>query len=101
MRSVATKALIGVTGLLLVAYLLLHLAGNLLVFAGQDTFNEYSHMLISNPLTVPIEIALLLVFLLHVYKTVGNWLKNRPARPIVSRFSIRASASRTVATSRA
>src|SRR5262249_24745170 len=80
--SVGTKLLIGVTGLLLFAYLLLHLAGNLLVFAGQDTFNEYSHTLISNPLTTPVEIALLLVFLLHVYKTVTMWFANQRARPI-------------------
>ena len=80
--SVGTKLLIGATGLLLFAYLLLHLAGNLLVFAGPRTFNAYAHALISNPLTVPVEIALALVFLLHVYKTVTNWLKNRTARPI-------------------
>jgi succinate dehydrogenase / fumarate reductase cytochrome b subunit len=80
--SVGTKLLIGVTGLLLFAYLLLHLAGNLLVFAGQNTFNEYAHLLISNPLTTPVEIALLLVFLLHVYKTVAMWFGNQRARPI-------------------
>ena len=73
--SVGTKLLVGLTGLLLFAYLLLHLAGNLLVFAGQETFNEYSHMLISNPLVVPAEIGLLGVFLLHVYKTVAMWLR--------------------------
>jgi succinate dehydrogenase / fumarate reductase cytochrome b subunit len=80
--TVGTKALIGVTGLGLFVYMLLHLAGNLLIFAGQDTFNEYSHRLISNPLIVPIEIALLLVFVLHVVKTVGNYLRNRAARPV-------------------
>ena len=80
--SVGTKLLIGVTGLLLFAYLLLHLAGNLLVFAGQTTFNAYSHTLISNPLTVPVEIALLVVFLVHVYKTVTMWFGNQRTRPI-------------------
>jgi succinate dehydrogenase / fumarate reductase cytochrome b subunit len=80
--SVGTKLLIGLTGLLLFAYLLLHLAGNLIVFAGQDTFNGYSHVLISNPLVVPVEIALLLVFVLHVYKTVAMWLGNQSARPV-------------------
>ena len=80
--SVGTKLLIGTTGLLLFAYLLLHLAGNLLVFAGQNTFNEYSHTLISNPLVVPVEIGLALVFILHVYKTVTMWLRNQTARPI-------------------
>jgi len=80
--SVGTKLLIGVTGLLLLAYLLLHLLGNLLLFAGPNTFNEYAHMLISNPLTTPVEIGLLLVFLLHIYKTVTMWFANQRARPI-------------------
>jgi succinate dehydrogenase / fumarate reductase cytochrome b subunit len=80
--SVGTKLLIGLTGLALFAYLILHLAGNLLIFAGQETFNEYSHRLISNPLVIPVEIGLLLIFLLHVYKAVTNWLGNRAARPI-------------------
>jgi succinate dehydrogenase / fumarate reductase, cytochrome b subunit len=80
--SVGTKLLIGLTGLALFAYLILHLAGNALVFAGPEIFNEYSHRLISNPLIIPIEIGLLLVFLLHIYKTVGMWLHNRGARPV-------------------
>jgi succinate dehydrogenase / fumarate reductase cytochrome b subunit len=80
--SVGTKLLIGITGLLLFAYLILHLAGNALVFAGPDVFNEYSHTLISNPLIVPIEIALLLVFLIHVFKTVRMVFANSAARPV-------------------
>ena len=80
--SVGTKLLIGLTGLALFAYLVLHLAGNLLIFLGQKTFNEYSHTLISNPLIVPIEIGLLLIFLLHVYKAVTMWIGNQAARPV-------------------
>ena len=80
--SVGTKLLIGLTGLLLFAYLLLHLAGNLLVFAGRDTFNHYAHALVSNPLVIPVEIGLIGVFVLHVYKTVGMWHRNRAARPV-------------------
>jgi|SRR5215471_7704898 len=80
--SVGTKLLIGATGLLLFAYLILHLAGNLMVFAGQDTFNHYAHALASNPLVVPAEIALLLLFLVHIFKTVTMWTKNRAARPV-------------------
>jgi succinate dehydrogenase / fumarate reductase cytochrome b subunit len=80
--SVGTKLLIGLTGLALFTYLLLHLAGNALVFAGPEIFNEYSHLLISNPLIIPIEIGLLLVFLLHVYKAVRMWIANQGARPV-------------------
>jgi succinate dehydrogenase cytochrome b subunit len=80
--TVGTKLLIGLTGLGLFAYLILHLVGNALIFAGPETFNEYSHRLISNPLVVPVEVGLLLVFLLHVYKAFTNYLGNRGARPV-------------------
>jgi succinate dehydrogenase / fumarate reductase, cytochrome b subunit len=80
--SVGTKVLIGLTGLALFAYLILHLAGNLLILAGQETFNEYSHALISNPLVVPVEIGLLIIFIVHVYKTVRMWIGNQAARPV-------------------
>jgi succinate dehydrogenase / fumarate reductase cytochrome b subunit len=80
--SVGTKLLIGLTGLGLFVYMLLHVAGNVIIFFGPDAFNEYSHVLISNPLIVPIEIGLLLVFLLHIYKTVAMWVHNKAARPL-------------------
>ncbi len=80
--SVGTKLLIGLTGLALFAYLILHLAGNALIFLGRETFNRYSDALISNPLIVPVEIGLLLIFLLHVYKAVSMWIGNRAARPV-------------------
>jgi len=90
--SVGTKVVIGATGLALFLYLVLHLVGNALVFAGAGLFNEYSHRLISNPLIVPIEIGLLLVFLLHIYKTVTNYLANAAARPI--RYAVKKPAGR-------
>lgn len=80
--SVGTKLLISVTGLALFLYLVLHLAGNALVFLGRDTFNHYSHRLLSNPLLVPIELGLLGIFLVHVYKTVKMFVDNRRARPV-------------------
>jgi len=80
--SVGTKLLVGVTGLLLAAYMVLHLAGNMLILLGRDIFNEYSHRLMSNPLIAPVEIGLLLVFLVHGYKTVTMWTQNKAARPV-------------------
>lgn len=80
--SIGTKVLIAVTGLLMVVYLILHLFGNLLFFAGPATFNGYSRFLISNPLIYPIEVGLLLIVLTHTYKAVANWAANRAARPV-------------------
>lgn len=79
--STGTKILIAVSGLALFAYLPVHLAGNLMVFAGPNTFNNYSHILISNPLIYPLEVGLLAIFLLHVVKAIGNFRANRAARP--------------------
>jgi succinate dehydrogenase / fumarate reductase cytochrome b subunit len=80
--SIGTKILIGATGLALFAYLILHVAGNLLIFLGPRVFNRYAHVLTANPLVPIIEIGLLLVFLLHVYKTIRMYLANLQARPV-------------------
>jgi succinate dehydrogenase / fumarate reductase cytochrome b subunit len=79
--TVGTKLLIGVTGLALFGYLLIHIAGNLVVFGGPAAFNKYAYTLEDNPLLPVIEILLALVFLTHIYKTVSNFLSNQQARP--------------------
>ncbi len=80
--SVATKILIGLTGLALFVYLIIHVAGNLLVFIGPTFFNKYAYTLEGNPLLPIVEILLLLVFLVHIYKTLRMYLGNRRARPV-------------------
>jgi succinate dehydrogenase / fumarate reductase cytochrome b subunit len=67
---------------MLVAYMVLHVVGNALILFGRDIFNAYSHRLISNPLIVPIELGLLAVFVVHIYKAVRMWQLNRAARPV-------------------
>jgi succinate dehydrogenase / fumarate reductase cytochrome b subunit len=80
--SVGTKLLIGLTGLGLVVYLITHIAGNTLVFFGPAVFNEYAHTLTSNPAIVLIEIGLLVIFLVHIYKAIRMYLANQQARPV-------------------
>jgi succinate dehydrogenase cytochrome b subunit len=80
--SVGTKVLIGLTGLFLFVYLVIHIAGNLMIFFGQAAFNKYAYTLEGNPLIPIIEILLLLVFLVHIYKTVRMYLGNQAARPV-------------------
>jgi succinate dehydrogenase / fumarate reductase, cytochrome b subunit len=81
--SVGTKVLIGVTGFALFLYLVIHIIGNLLVFFGPAVFNQYAYVMEErNPLLPVIEILLLLVFLVHVYKTVKMFLGNQTARPV-------------------
>jgi succinate dehydrogenase / fumarate reductase cytochrome b subunit len=80
--SVGTKLLIGVTGLGLFVYLIVHIIGNLMVFFGPEVFNGYALALSGNPLIPIIEIGLLLIFLIHVFKTVRMFLANQAARPV-------------------
>src|SRR5216110_1686442 len=88
-----TKLIVGVTGILLFLYLILHIAGNLLVFLGQDSFNRYSFTLVSNPLVVPVEIGLLVVFLIHLFKAIRMTIQNRSARP--ERYAVKKMAGGT------
>jgi succinate dehydrogenase / fumarate reductase cytochrome b subunit len=80
--SVGTKILIGATGLALFLYLVVHIAGNVMVFFGPAVFNKYAYTLEGNPLIPIVEIGLLLIFLLHVYKTITMFIGNQQARPV-------------------
>lgn len=80
--SVGTKVLLALSGLALAAYLILHLIGNAFLIIGPEFLNEWGHKLITNPLVIPAEIGLLVIFLIHVYKAVVNWWANRQARPV-------------------
>ena len=80
--SVGSKVLIGITGVLLFLYLLIHIAGNLVVFLGPAAFNKYAYTLESNPVLPVIELVLLSWFVVHIYKTVRMYLSNQATRPV-------------------
>ena len=80
--SVGTKLLIGLTGLALFIYLIIHVSGNSLVMVGPAAFNGFHATMTANPLLPLIEIGLLIVFLVHIYKTVRMFLANQQARPV-------------------
>ena len=81
--SVGTKIIIGLSGLFLVLYLLIHVGGNLLVFFGPRVFNNYAYnMEVRNPTLPILEILILIGFLIHIYKTITMYLANRAARPV-------------------
>jgi len=81
--SVGTKIIIGLSGLFLILYLLIHVGGNLLVFLGPQVFNNYAYtMEVRNPTLPILEILILVGFLVHIYKTVTMYLSNKAARPV-------------------
>lgn len=79
--SIGSKILVAFTGLALVGFLVVHLAGNLLLFLGPAAYNEHAHTLISNPLIVPAELGLIAIFLMHIGTAVRHVVRGRTARP--------------------
>ena len=79
--TIGSKLILGLAGLGLSAFVLTHMLGNLLIFWGPETYNRYSHALVSNPLIEVAEIGLVAIFLLHIIFAILLTLRNRKARP--------------------
>lgn len=78
---IGRKVMMGLTGLLLILFLVGHLVGNMLLFKGASDFNSYSRTLLSTWLIYPVEIGLLVMFLYHAGGGLLVFLKNRAANP--------------------
>jgi succinate dehydrogenase / fumarate reductase cytochrome b subunit len=80
---VGAKSITGITGLLLFGFLVGHMSGNLLMFAGRDAFNEYAHRMQSlGPLLWLMRGGLLAVFIVHFATALRLARANRGARPV-------------------
>ena len=80
--SLLQKYVMGVTGLGLAVFLLLHMSGNLLVFLSEKSYNLYAHKLMQNPLLLAFEAGLLFLFVCHILLALALRGKNKKARPV-------------------
>lgn len=79
--SVGKKFVLGVTGLFLCLFLVIHLAGNLLLFAGAEAYNEYAHKLHEMwAFLLLSQILLYAAFAAHIYLAFVTTAENRAAR---------------------
>jgi len=70
-----------ITGLLICAYLVIHLFGNLFLYAGAEAFNTYVHALSSvKPIVRVIEVILVLIFLGHIVSGLRLTIENRRSK---------------------
>ena len=81
--TVGKKIVMGLTGIVLVGFVLAHMAGNLQIFLGPDKFNGYSRFLQHDiiELTWLLRAGLLVSVVLHVTSAIQLTLRNRAARP--------------------
>ena len=79
--TVGQKILMAISGLSLCGFLVAHLAGNLKLYAGEQSFNDYAHALHSlGPLLAAAEIGLFAMFALHIGLAVSTVALNKVAR---------------------
>jgi len=95
------KAVMAITGMGLVGFVLAHMLGNLQVFLGREAFNRYAAFLRIEPaLLWTARIALLVMVALHIWATIQLAMLNKlNARPVgyVKKKSVGSSyASRTM-----
>ncbi len=74
--------IVAITGIVLMAFIVGHLLGNLQIFLGPDWVNGYAeHLRELGPLLWLVRIFLLVNVILHIYFTIRLAIENRRARP--------------------
>lgn len=93
--GIGRKVIMSLTGLFLILFLVVHLAGNLQLLKsdGGESFNVYSHFMANNPLIQLISKGNFFFILLHIFVSLTLVVKNRRARPIGYKVSAGASNS--------
>jgi succinate dehydrogenase / fumarate reductase cytochrome b subunit len=82
--TLGKKVVMGVTGLIMIGFLCLHMLGNLQAFQGAEKLNAYGELL-HGPLhevTLLTRVVLLVSVILHVVAAVELTLLDRAARPV-------------------
>jgi succinate dehydrogenase cytochrome b subunit len=82
--TIGRKVIMALTGLFLILFLVVHLAGNLQLLSndGGESFNLYSKFMAHNPLIQVISKGNFFFILLHIFVAVTLSIRNKKARPI-------------------
>jgi len=87
--SIARKQIVAITGFLLIFFIITHLGGNLLIYAGPGVLNSYAHKLHSvGPLLLIPRILLFLIFVTHLFVIHILVIQNIKARGGLKRYAI-------------
>jgi succinate dehydrogenase / fumarate reductase cytochrome b subunit len=106
-NSVFKKFVMAVSGIIMLLFLIAHMIGNLHVFQGAESFNDYSHWLrgVGEPALPPrtlltaIEVVLLISVFAHMWAAIALWRQARRARPepyVTKKSVVQTYASRTM-----
>ena len=82
--SIGKKLLMGLTGLFLITFLVVHASINAMIWYndGGETFKHWAHFMGTNPIIRTMEIVLVAGFIVHIVDGLLLWKQNREARPV-------------------
>lgn len=81
--SIGKKLLMGITGLALCGFLVVHLSGNFLLYVGAEQYDAYAHALHSQKILLPIaETGLFILLILHIALGIITARENWAARAV-------------------
>jgi succinate dehydrogenase / fumarate reductase, cytochrome b subunit len=82
--SIGKKIIMGLTGLFLISFLVVHCLINAMIFFNDDgaTFNEWAHFMGTNLIIRTMEIGLFAGLLLHIIQGLLLWKENNSKRPV-------------------
>jgi len=81
--TIGRKVIMAVTGILLVGFVMGHVAGNLLVFSGPEALNAYGALLKTSAVVLwTVRLTLLTAVILHIWAAVTLTRLNQVSRPV-------------------
>ncbi|WKK85741.1 succinate dehydrogenase cytochrome b subunit [Marivirga arenosa] len=82
--TIGRKLVMSLTGLFLIIFLVVHLAGNFQLLAddGGLAFNAYAKFMTSNPIIKTTSYGLYAFILIHIAMSIALAMKNKAARPV-------------------
>ncbi len=79
--TIGLKIIMGLTGVALFAFVVVHMVGNLQVFAGPEALNNYAQLLHASPEAIwGFRIGLFAIAVLHIVAAIALTIRNRAAR---------------------
>lgn len=85
--TIGKKAIMAITGIILIGFVLGHMIGNLQLFGGPEKLNAYAKLLrTSMPLLWTVRLVLLASVGLHILTAYQLWSANNAARPVSYRL---------------
>jgi len=81
--SIGKKVIVAVTGFFILGFVIAHMIGNLQIFLGQETLNDYAEKLRNlGEILIAMRAFLLINLVVHVFFAIWVAKENRAARPV-------------------